>query len=312
MTESRGMHSISAVERDTGLSKDTLRVWERRYHFPLPQRDENGERIYTQEQVEKLRALKRLVDRGHRPSKIVGRSLGELLALVDPEPTAPEAAAGEGASIIELLRGHRVAELRQMLGQTLAREGLARFCLETIGPTTRQVGDAWMRGQLEVFEEHLYTETVQGLLRSALASLPPASQPPRVLLTTFPHEQHGLGLLMAEAILALEGATCISLGTQTPIVDIVRAAAAQRADVVALSFSLAYPVTLALEGLEELRSTVAPQVVIWAGGSHPGLVRRAVPGVAVLPTLEAIPGAVAQWRELHGAPRVAPQRPARG
>ena len=33
--------SIAAVERDTGLSKDTLRVWERRYGFPSPGRDAN-------------------------------------------------------------------------------------------------------------------------------------------------------------------------------------------------------------------------------------------------------------------------------
>ena len=35
---------IAAVERDTGLSKDTLRIWERRYGFPSPQRDALGER----------------------------------------------------------------------------------------------------------------------------------------------------------------------------------------------------------------------------------------------------------------------------
>jgi hypothetical protein len=33
---------IAAVERDTGLAKDTLRVWERRYGFPQPGRDANG------------------------------------------------------------------------------------------------------------------------------------------------------------------------------------------------------------------------------------------------------------------------------
>ncbi len=61
---------IAAVERDTGLSKDTLRVWERRYGFPQPTRDANGERVYPSEQVEKLRLLKRLMDQGHRPGKI--------------------------------------------------------------------------------------------------------------------------------------------------------------------------------------------------------------------------------------------------
>ena len=52
--------SIAAVERDTGLGKDTLRVWERRYGFPQPQRDSSGERIYPLDQVEKLRVIKRL------------------------------------------------------------------------------------------------------------------------------------------------------------------------------------------------------------------------------------------------------------
>jgi DNA-binding transcriptional MerR regulator/methylmalonyl-CoA mutase cobalamin-binding subunit len=291
------LHSISAVERDTGLSKDTLRVWERRYQFPLPDRDENGERVYTQAQIEKLRTLKRLIDRGHRPSKIVGRSLGDLLALVDPAPAPAAPASPEATTVVELLRAHRVADLRHELGQALARQGLARFCLETAGPISHQVGEAWMRGQLEVFEEHLFTETMQGLLRSALASIPQPGRSPRVLLTTFPNEQHSLGILMAEAMLSLEGANCVSLGTQTPIWDIVLAATTHRAEVVALSFSLAYPVSLAAEGLEELRAKVPREVEIWAGGSNPGLIRRAVAGVLALPDLEAIPDVVGRWRE---------------
>ena len=63
--------SIAAVERDTGLSKDTLRVWERRYGFPLPLRDAIGERAYALDQVERLRIVKRLLDAGHRPGRVV-------------------------------------------------------------------------------------------------------------------------------------------------------------------------------------------------------------------------------------------------
>ena len=69
------------MERDTGLSKDTLRVWERRYAFPNPARDRNGERVYPIEQVEKLRLIKRLMDCGHRPGKIIGQSIENLRAL---------------------------------------------------------------------------------------------------------------------------------------------------------------------------------------------------------------------------------------
>jgi DNA-binding transcriptional MerR regulator len=56
--------NIAAVERDTGLSKDVLRMWERRYGFPVPERDANGERLYPADQVERLRLIKRLMDQG--------------------------------------------------------------------------------------------------------------------------------------------------------------------------------------------------------------------------------------------------------
>ena len=62
--------TIAAVERDTGLSTDTLRVWERRYGFPTPDRDQFGERIYPIDQVDKLRVLRRLMDDGARRKRL--------------------------------------------------------------------------------------------------------------------------------------------------------------------------------------------------------------------------------------------------
>jgi len=55
-----------------------------------------------------------------------------------------------------------------------------------------RVGEAWTRGALQIFEEHLYTEVVQSLLRNAIGSIQRSGQRPRVLLTTFPQEPHGL------------------------------------------------------------------------------------------------------------------------
>ena len=63
---------IAAVERETGLGKDTLRVWERRYRFPTPSRDSSGDRLYSLEQVQQLKLISRLLDSGLRPGKVVG------------------------------------------------------------------------------------------------------------------------------------------------------------------------------------------------------------------------------------------------
>ncbi|MEY3273609.1 MAG: hypothetical protein RLZZ341_2515 [Pseudomonadota bacterium] len=297
--------SIAAVERDTGLSKDTLRVWERRYGFPNPGRDPLGERAYTLADVEKLRIIKRLLDAGHRPGRVVTQSLEQLQAISEQTVESPMRAtelalgAADLREHLALIRGHDVPRLRSQLTRLLSRVGVARFVNEVVGPLNAAVGDAWLRGQLEVFEEHLYTEAVQVVLRAAIASVPepPGADAPRVLLTTFPGEPHGLGLLMAEAVLALEGCRCVSLGTQTPLWDVVLAAKALRSDIVALSFTGCMNPNQIVDGLAELRGKLQPGVRLWAGGSAPVLHRRPVDGVEPFSTLTDVSAALRRTRQ---------------
>ena len=298
--------SIAAVERDTGLSKDTLRVWERRYGFPMPERDAVGERSYPFEQVERLRAIKRLLDAGHRPGRIVAMAPTDLerlttatgLRIAAAAPVSDARDAPDLDGYLAAIRSHDVEALRHLMARSLSRIGLGRFVLDVVAPLNVQVGEAWMAGRLEVFEEHLYTESVQVALRNALHQLPAAGTGrPRVLLATVPGEPHGLGLLMAEAVLALDGCRCVSLGVQTPVWDIVRAALALRSEVVALSYTGCTNPQQVSNGLAELRDKLPPQVGIWAGGSAPVLRRRSIEGVLVLPSLQDVAGALAAWRE---------------
>ena len=196
--------SIAAVERDTGLSKDTLRIWERRYGFPVPKRDATGERAYPLRQVQKLRLVKRLLDGGHRPGKVVPLPTDDLLKLCEGSPPTPTPSQDlpDVRLLLALLKQHDVYALRQQLTQVHMRLGLSRFLTDVVVPLNTLIGDSWMQGQLEIFEEHMYSEVLQSVLRSALSQLPrpEPEATPRVLLTTFPGEPHGLGLLMAEAV----------------------------------------------------------------------------------------------------------------
>jgi DNA-binding transcriptional MerR regulator len=288
--------SIAAVERDTGLSKDTLRIWERRYQFPSPLRDSNGERLYPRNQIEKLRLVKRLMDQGHRPGKIMGCNVDELTQMTAADPRPLAALADDLGATLRLVRSHQITELRQHFAQVLMKQGLQRFVLETVAPLNEMIGEAWMRGELAIFEEHLYSEQIQAALRSAISNLHQPSQSPRLLLTTFPNEEHRLGLLMVEALLAVEGVTCIALGNEIPLPEIVQAATAHRADIVALSFSGAFQPNAALAGLRELRVSLPPDVEIWAGGSSVQRARKAVPGVTIVQSLEHILEHLKTWR----------------
>lgn len=295
------IYSIATVERETGLSKDVLRMWERRYGFPAPQRDANGERIYPGEQVARLRLVKRLLDQGHRPGKLVAMSLGDLSSLAPrrerPSDQASDESAGEHLEgLLALIKQHEGDSYMRALQQQLVRHGLQRFVQNIVAPLTRRAGEAWEDGTFEVFEEHLFTELTTRVLRQAISVLPKGIGTPRVLLTSVPDEPHALGLLMVESLLVLEGAECISLGTQMPLLEIARAAEAHRVDIVALSFSSAFPLRQIPPLLGQLRQTLAEPIQIWVGGS--GVLRVAeTTGVLTFSSLAQCVLALAEWRE---------------
>jgi len=293
--------NISAVERETGLSKDVLRMWERRYGFPKPRRDDSGERQYSVAEVAKLRTIKRLMDVGTRPGKIISLSAEELNALADARVAPPRETLAPQLErdVLALLHSHDVTGLQHAFANHLMRQGLQRFVLDTVTPLNRAIGDAWMRGDLQIFEEHLYTEQLQVALRTAINAFPRQSGQPRALLTTLPNEQHGLGLLMVEALLVPEGVQCISLGPQTPVEDIRRATLAHRVHIVALSFSAAFPVRQAADALNALRRQLPPEVTMWAGGEMTSRVRKTLPGVVLIPDLAASINALRSWRAHH-------------
>lgn len=311
--------TIATVERETGLSKDLLRMWERRYGFPAPARDANGDRIYPADQVDRLRRIKRLIDQGHRPGKLIATPPEALAALASSAPSAGGSVekgrkgekGGEGEkekalapfaaqfeSFLEELRHHDATAFQQRLQHTLARQGLASFVRDTVAPLIGNVGQAWESGRIAVFEEHLFTELTKRALRQAVAGIAAGSTPPRVLLTTVPGEPHELGLLMVEALFALEGAQCVPLGVQMPLTEIANAATAHRADIVALSFSVAFPYRRIPALLDQLRTMLPESTSLWAGGSGVSLA-EAPEGITLMRSLDDGLAALAGWRADH-------------
>jgi len=276
---------IAAAAAASGLSAHTLRAWERRYGFPQPSRTAGGERLYTSEDVAKLTLLRRLVARGHRVNKVIGLTTAELEALAVDVSEAARSVPLDVQECLRHLSAQSVSQLRRLLQGALVRQGLGRFVLDTARPLVGLVGEWWARGDIAVFQEHLFAEQLERLLREGMAPLDPHNGP-IVILTTLPGEQHRLGLLMLEALLRLEGAECVPLGTETPPADLVKLAAMSAADVVALSFSSGYKDPMGRRALAALRRELPPAVAIWAGGQGAVRQTRGLAGVTLLRDLE--------------------------
>ena len=304
--------AIAEVERDTGIGKDTLRVWERRYGFPQPLRDSLGERLYPLDQVHKLRLIKRLMDTGHRPGKIVAQSVEQLQDLLngmslvkgaeDCTSSPPETSALDAnAPWLRWLAEDRSDLIKQALRQHIIKQGLGSTVEDLVAPLCVYVGEAWLRGELSVYQEHLFSATLQQVLREAIASVeassPTLGQHPRVLLATTPGEYHSLGLLMAECYLALESCARFELGSSTPVVEILQAIEHMKIDVLALSFSAYASRNDVISSLQQLIDGVPAGVEIWAGGSATALQSRSVPeGITVISRARDVAAHVNDWR----------------
>jgi len=307
------MWSIAEVERDTGLGKDTLRVWEKRYGFPHPTRDAHGERQYDQAQLLRLRLIKRLIDAGHRPGKVVALPMALLEQLCEAQSSAPRPAEPHPATMtpcgidsawIEWLKTDQTERLRNGLQQQVMRQGLAHAIEQLVAPLCVAVGESWMRGELSVYQEHLFTEAVQAVLRDAIAAIESGGRQlerePKVLLTTTPNEQHAMGLLMAECFFAMEACDRISLGPSTPVPDIVVAARQLQVDIVALSFSANATRREITDSLQQLIDQLPPSVEVWAGGASVAMHWRSLPqGACLLRRASDVGQQVARWRGHH-------------
>lgn len=283
--------SIAEIERETGISRENLRVWERRYGFPAPLRNQRGERVYSSEQLDRLRLFKQLLDSGMRPGKLIKLDDQQLRQLTEQQHDTAAVPADVEALLEILTSGPRHALLPR-LELVLQQHGLRSFLTDVLAQMNHAVGEAWFAGRIGVLDEHHYAEEVRRVLTVALNSLPKGPGTDRVLLTTFPGEQHGIGLLMVTCMLSLEGAEVLSLGVQTPLEEIARGAVESGCNIVGISCSEYMGRRTIAAQLARLRRLLPESISLWAGGSGVSSIRFPPENVRLFSDLRQIPLAI--------------------
>lgn len=269
-----GLLSVGRVSAETGITPDTLRVWERRYGAPVPVRLPSGHRRYTQAQVSWLRRVAEGLALGHRPARLVAASeaqLERLIAEARPETELDPRVAG-WLGLVERSAG---AELAAALRAAAVETDTIDLLDGAVGPLLRAVGEAWARGALDVRHEHLAAQVVEDFLRGERARAAAARGAPRgrFLLATLADELHELGLLMAALVSEERGVATELLGPSSPLEQIVAAARETGVDAVLVSVALSG----AGNGdrrLAELRDALPEAIRLVAGGEGVRRVRR--------------------------------------
>lgn len=141
---------VGELSRRTGIGVSTLRAWERRFALLQPDRSESGQRLYTEEDVERVAA--------------VGRLLSEGLTLASAASRV--ASAGSGALTATQREAFLLHRAVQAAGEGIwvAQQGRTRFVnlkmAELLGCTVdelmdRSVFDFVDAGSLDVVASHV-------------------------------------------------------------------------------------------------------------------------------------------------------------
>jgi MerR family transcriptional regulator, light-induced transcriptional regulator len=261
----------------TGLSPHLLRAWEKRYGVVAPSRSEGGQRLYSDLDVQRLKLLRRLTERGHSISRIAGSPLADLQQLAgeedvperrESEERRDESRAAEFRSAaLSAVRAMDGGELQTRLEQALATLGVPSFLDQVAGPSLQKIGHAWSEGEVSIAQEHLASAVFRRVLGWILRVCEPKDGAPRLVAATPPRHVHELGALLAAGAAAAEGWQVTYLGADLPVAELLVSARQVGANAVALS--VVYPKADAglIIDLEQLRTGLDPRVAVMLGGA---------------------------------------------
>lgn len=228
------IYNIGVVSRMTGIPVATLRVWERRYKFPRAGRTAGGHRLYSEQELTRLRWVKSTIDEGMQTSQAIralrsherqGR-VPEIGALTG-EPAMQSLA--EGGSLesyrrrfLEVLERSELDKADQILGEIMAVYPLENVILDVISPALAAIGDAWRAGRVNVATEHLASAYLRQRLIMWLVTGPPTHPIRPLVLACAPNEWHEIGLLMLGVLLRRRRWPVAYLGQAMPLPDLAK------------------------------------------------------------------------------------------
>jgi methanogenic corrinoid protein MtbC1 len=329
-------YRIKTVAMMTGIPRATIVAWERRYNLLDPNRSPSGYRIYSDDDVAYLRALKQLVDDGlaiseaidtfMRTTGIAARPYEAQTGAARRLPLDPVSLNAPGSGLahaalrqpqLDVFPAHASAAEsahRPLLDALLAFDRttadrvvlrLQALPFETLIdgvylPILRDVGDAWERGDVTVAQEHFVSgfcrEVLMGMFH-ALGAGPDGGT--AVTCAGPPGEQHEIGLLAIAVRLAMRGFRVTWLGTDLPFEDLCAFLARHPPRLLCLTAMRRELAPEVSSYARQVRACAHPDTIVAVGG--PGADGLESAGTETLWYVGSMDALLARWSALNGA-----------
>lgn len=286
------MYTIGEAAVRSGVSVPLLRAWERRYGVVSPQRTPAGYRLYDDEAIARLRAVRALVESGwaarQAATHVMGLALGALAGLAGPAPDRTTRDAGpDRVATADLVRrfvdaARRVdhAEAARVLDEAYATTSFEVASQAVALPALVAIGEAWSRGELDVAAEHVASAAVLRRMGAAFDATGRTPGAPVVLVGMPAGSQHEIAALAVATASRRAGLDTIYLGPNVPTDAWLAAVAETGARAVVTGAVMEDETATATEALRRLRKA-HPELLLAVGGRHAGIL--ATDGVVRLP-----------------------------
>jgi DNA-binding transcriptional MerR regulator/methylmalonyl-CoA mutase cobalamin-binding subunit len=281
---SEDLITIGELSKLTGIGIHTLRVWEKRYGAPESIRLPSNHRRYPRIEVERLQAINKALESGHRPSEVVGRTFKELDYIL--QSTSIESDWSEkdyseiGLTISNWLEAALLYDeelLSSGLRHVWNTKGPMNFIIDYAVPFVKKVGIAWRSQELTISQEHFASELLGVFLSEKWKKLNQKKDNTNVVLANIPGETHKLGLQMCAVVTALSDHGVVFLGSNNSSEGIVSVFEECEAKLLGVSVSGCFDAVNSEIYIRQLRSQLSDRVAIAVGGEG---APANIPGVA--------------------------------
>jgi len=216
-----GKYNIKAISNMVGIQPGTLRAWERRYQILNPVRNDSGHRLYTEEDLRKLKWLTEKVSGGFTISQAVSLLETESNTVgtfeEEGEVDSPQKIRDE---LLTMLLSFEEGKAQDLINHAFSLYSVEKVVIDILGSLLVTVGDMWEKGQITSAHEHYTTQVLKTRISMIFYSLPSNGLLPKAIAVCGPNETHEVGLLVFTLFLRRKGFEVIYLGSSIEDKDV--------------------------------------------------------------------------------------------
>ncbi|CAA9891835.1 conserved hypothetical protein [Candidatus Methylobacter favarea] len=288
---------IGTVSRRSGVKSDLVRAWERRYQAVTPIRTAGGHRIYTDQDIARLKLLNQATSHGHSISQIARFSLDQLKKLLQhdtsitfSDPHNPVALTGDRKFLAEdyvekcyaAVLAFDAKTLESHFENAIVELGSQFFIENLLTPLLNKIDQHRKSGDLRPVHEHMASAIIRSLCYILRNNNPCSDYAPRMIVSTPIGQLHELGALLAAIIAELKGWQVTYLGANLPAEEIAVAVKYTNARAVTISISFSNDDHIVPKELRRLRKLIGNKVALIVGGRSASYYEAVLDEVEVL------------------------------